>query len=617
MAQGFTKSVPLDTDVTLSGDSNGVTPSQHATKTYVDNKIAAVPAPYPGIGIFAQDEGIPLGTGTTMNFIGDGVSATVSGTVVRVFISGAFGTAQPLGFQANLPAVMVYITGTFTTSSNTGTMVQFGATVRDDWGGWNISDRNNIYVKEDGWYTVGYTQQWDNSATGRRSLYILVTGTVMGGETIESSADNAAPLMQSSQLLYLASGSSVSLQAIQRSGGNLNLLAGSTFPVAKPFWVSRLSVSGTVSGVVQNVTNTTNVVNNVPGFIIQDEGVIIGTGTSLNFVGAGVTASMSGTVAQILITGSSSGSGATPHPPEGRLTLVTGTPIMTASVATGTTLYYTPYVGDLYPSYGGASWTERTFIELSLVLDSNSGHTGYHQSGKNFDAFLYNDGGTDRLVTGPAWTSDIARSTQLERKNGILVNAASMTGRYGSNSGDTVTVAIDQGTYVGTVRMWSNGACTWQIGGFAVGGSPANFYLWNMYNRSFVTTIIADTTDSWTYASNPPVWRAANGSNTMRASFVSGFAEDGFTADYSGAASGSTGAEWGVGYDSTLGFTGSVGYTQIASLVIGNVAKFMIRAMGFHFLQAVENNANVGTATYYGDVGVNYFQSGFWFTGWF
>lgn len=39
MAQSFTKSVPLDTDVTLSGDSNGVVPSQHAVKTYVDTRI--------------------------------------------------------------------------------------------------------------------------------------------------------------------------------------------------------------------------------------------------------------------------------------------------------------------------------------------------------------------------------------------------------------------------------------------------------------------------------------------------------------------------------------------------------------------------------------------------
>jgi len=36
MAQGFTKNVPIDTDPTLSGDSDYIVPSQSAVKAYVD-----------------------------------------------------------------------------------------------------------------------------------------------------------------------------------------------------------------------------------------------------------------------------------------------------------------------------------------------------------------------------------------------------------------------------------------------------------------------------------------------------------------------------------------------------------------------------------------------------
>ena len=39
MSQGFTKGVPVDTDVNLAADSNLLIPSQHAVKTYIDNQI--------------------------------------------------------------------------------------------------------------------------------------------------------------------------------------------------------------------------------------------------------------------------------------------------------------------------------------------------------------------------------------------------------------------------------------------------------------------------------------------------------------------------------------------------------------------------------------------------
>jgi hypothetical protein len=43
MSQGFTKGVPIDTDVTLSANSNLLVPSQFAVRTYVANQISVIP----------------------------------------------------------------------------------------------------------------------------------------------------------------------------------------------------------------------------------------------------------------------------------------------------------------------------------------------------------------------------------------------------------------------------------------------------------------------------------------------------------------------------------------------------------------------------------------------
>lgn len=40
MSQGFTRGVPIDTDVTSSTNSNLLVPSQYAIKTYVDTADA-------------------------------------------------------------------------------------------------------------------------------------------------------------------------------------------------------------------------------------------------------------------------------------------------------------------------------------------------------------------------------------------------------------------------------------------------------------------------------------------------------------------------------------------------------------------------------------------------
>lgn len=54
--------------------------------------------PYNGV-IAIQDEGIPVGTGTSFNFVGTNVDASVSAGVIRVFVTGSVGGIQGLEFQ--------------------------------------------------------------------------------------------------------------------------------------------------------------------------------------------------------------------------------------------------------------------------------------------------------------------------------------------------------------------------------------------------------------------------------------------------------------------------------------------------------------------------------------
>lgn len=54
-------------------------------------------------GIVAQDEGVTLGTGTVFNFVGGNVNASISGSVVRVFVTGSSGGSLPTFITGSIP----------------------------------------------------------------------------------------------------------------------------------------------------------------------------------------------------------------------------------------------------------------------------------------------------------------------------------------------------------------------------------------------------------------------------------------------------------------------------------------------------------------------------------
>lgn len=253
--------------------------------------------------------------------------------------------------------------------------------------------------------------------------------------------------------------------------------------------------------------------------------------------------------------------------PQGYLTLTSATPFITGDVSAATSVYYTPLIGNLVPIWNGTIFEVETFTELTLALNSN------HTANSIYDLFVVNDADTIRLVTGPAWNTATAGSgargsgagtTELERKNGVLVNKNSMTARYGAT---TLTVDAFKGTYVGSMYMdGTNG----QVTCHRAAGQSRKFGIWNYYNRRQIVLRVTDTSSPWTY--NTATIRQSNGAAGNKATVFCGMQEETFHAVFqhsltlTGSASGTT-PQIGIGINVTDAYSG-----KNATLSIGGIS---------------------------------------------
>lgn len=208
----------------------------------------------------------------------------------------------------------------------------------------------------------------------------------------------------------------------------------------------------------------------------------------------------------------------------GRLTLQSGQPVQTADQMGKTQIFYAPYVGNTVPIYDSSVMQNRVFtssdtdtVGLSLSLDSNTGHTGYHAADSMYDMFAYWTGSVVRLASGPLWTSVFANrgtgsgTTELQRFRGLWTNKNTITLRYGTSSGDTASVAANQATYLGTIYVKGDITMGMPLHPAAVaGGSKPVLCVWNMYNRVPARVTNIDSTTSWAY--NSATVRLMNGS---------------------------------------------------------------------------------------------------------
>ena len=288
------------------------------------------------------------------------------------------------------------------------------------------------------------------------------------------------------------------------------------------------------------------------------------------------------------------GSVATVSMPQGRLTLLTATPVMTSTQSAKTTLFYTPYVGNLVPLYDGTSMAMTTFAELSAATSDTTKSPAAIGASKVNDWFVWSDAGTIRIGHGPDWTSDTARSagTALVMVNGILLNNVSITNGP----------AASRGTYVGTTRSNASSQLDWILGAAAAGGTAAVLGVWNNYNKVDVITAVSSTTASWSLAAASV--RMAENSASFRVSFISGFLGEAYSAQYIATAAPGAGGycSVGVSLDTTSAITGAYVKQNSASLQAAMVGSECTSSIGWHYFQAMEISGAAGTSSFFGTV---------------
>lgn len=285
------------------------------------------------------------------------------------------------------------------------------------------------------------------------------------------------------------------------------------------------------------------------------------------------------------------------HPPQGRLTLQTATPVMTTTQSAKTTIFYTPYNGRFCPVYDGTEFTMMPFSEISVATTDTTKNPAAIGASKVNDWFVWNDAGTMRIGHGPDWTSDTVRSagTALVMVNGVLLNSIAITNGP----------AASRGTYVGTTRSNGSSQIDWILGAAASGGTAAFLGVWNTYNRRFIATAVTDSGANYTYSS--ATIRQARASTGNQATFVLGLQEDSLDLTFSSrvdtVASTSAAGAFGIGLDTTTAYTNGarclvLAPTAAISRFAGTIGTKWWPGIGVHTASMIESSDGTNSNTF-------------------
>ena len=227
-----------------------------------------------GSGVVIQEEGSSVGTAATVNFVGTGVTATISGGIAKVEISQDY--ANKAGMADDVVDNAKLYLGDSTAS--------------------------NLYV--DGKIGIGTT--WSNTysinATGKARFY--------GGHIWMPWNSSGSLVMENAHDAYAALYTSGKNHLVIQNSGTLSI--GRTTPDgnAGVSINSSVSIAGSVTSAntfYGDGSGLTGVTATGTGVAIWDEGSVAGTATTLNFVGAGITASVASGTATITVTNASQG----------------------------------------------------------------------------------------------------------------------------------------------------------------------------------------------------------------------------------------------------------------------------------------------------------------------
>lgn len=293
--------------------------------------------------------------------------------------------------------------------------------------------------------------------------------------------------------------------------------------------------------------------------------------------------------------------------PQTRPTLTTGVAFTTTDVTAATTIYATPVGGGIVPLWDGSKWVGYRVAEISLALDATAAHTGYHQSGKDFDLFIALIGGVPTLGTGPAWTSASSRgtgagTTEIELRNGLWVNKNAIAFRYGPNVGDTTSIAANLALCIGSFGAVADGQAE---------DSATKRFVVGAYVQEERILLRADPTASWTY--NSTTVRQTNGNTANKVSTLIAFQGQRVELDYVQPAADNNGTasarfyQPGIGLDSTTVDSStdmSIAHFNFVSIIVRSQAGYIGKpALGRHDFNMLEKTSSATALTAYGTSG--------------
>jgi len=222
-----------------------------------------------GTGIVIQEEGSSVGTAGTINFIGAGVTATLAGGIASVEITTSGSTYTDSDVDTHLN------TGT---ASNNEVLSWTGSDY--DWVAQSGGGLSNVL--EDTTPQLGGNLDINNKyiiGTGGANITGVVTATRF------ESTSAGTPTIDSPNNLNI-NAVTVAISTNLTAGGSI-----------------------TATQFVGDGSGLTGVVAQGTGIVIQEEGSSVGTAGTINFIGAGVTATLSNGIASVEITSSGGGGG--------------------------------------------------------------------------------------------------------------------------------------------------------------------------------------------------------------------------------------------------------------------------------------------------------------------
>lgn len=189
-------------------------------------------------------------------------------------------------------------------------------------------------------------------------------------------------------------------------------------------------------------------------------------------------------------------------PPQGRLSLVSGTPVIGTNQLAKTDVFFMPHGGNTVFIWDGSRFVAWTFSQLTLALLAAS-----QIAGGIYDIFAAIVGGAVVIGTGPIWSAGAvagsvaagagargtgAGSTELEVVNGLKVNKVSIVLKNGATTHPAT--AARQATYLGSLYSSTAGQVTCHVDY----GLARLWEIWNAHNQKKILLRSGDSTGSWT-----------------------------------------------------------------------------------------------------------------------